>query len=424
MDAIKSMSDLLDEVLKRNITTAEEYHQTNGTKHPVLLGDIYEGITADILKKTLFENLNLKVVTGQIRLHNGELSNQVDCMIVKNIGREMPFTGKFECDIDDVLAIIEVKKTLYKDELEDSLLKMQKITEGFDIEKTTAMIYEEDLYRGYEMLTGNYLDDITLYTGKNVAKNNYKSVLINTLIQDYALPLRIIFGYKGYSNEKTLREGYINIIENNSKIKSGPLMLPNLIICNRSSLIKTNGIPYGSRLEEKSEDRFTGMASYIDDPILILLEILWTKLCNVFRDELDSSIFGYELNYENIIPLLLYKFEEYKGNYGFIGEILNLKRINRKTLRYKDDGIGERIKISEVAQIVFLRLTSDGEISMLDKDFRQYCDKNEINLIDLKKELIGTGYVKIKRDKILLREKGMFLIDSGPDGDFIVKSKI
>ena len=117
MDQIKNIADLLNEIFKSNVLKAENYLEDNGTKHPVLIGDIYEGVTADLLRRTLFEELNLKVVTGQVRLHNGELSNQIDCIIVKGNPQKMPFTDKYECCIDDVIAVIEVKKTLYKDEL-------------------------------------------------------------------------------------------------------------------------------------------------------------------------------------------------------------------------------------------------------------------------------------------------------------------
>lgn len=420
MDQIKNIADLLNEIFKSNVLKAENYLEDNGTKHPVLIGDIYEGVTADLLRRTLFEELNLKVVTGQVRLHNGELSNQIDCIIVKGNPQKMPFTDKYECCIDDVIAVIEVKKTLYKDELKDSLIKMQNIVKGFDIEKSKTPISEEEIYRGYEMLTGKILEDIGDYTDENIDKNNFNSILINNLILDYSMPLRIIFGYDGYSNEITLRDGYLNIIENEKDILMGPLMPPNLIICNNSSLIKTNGMPYGIRMEKVYTDKFIGMASYETTPILILLEVIWTKLCNIFRDKLDYSIFGNEIKYENIFPLLIYEFNKYKGKYGFNGIIIPSKKITRKTHRIDSINNLEYKKIDNNICVILSILSKKGKISLLDKDFIKYCENEKINLIQLKKELVKTGYVKIRKDKIILRDKEDFVIEYTPEGIFLV----
>ena len=421
MDKIKSMSDLLDQILKENILEAKEYHETYGTRHPTLVGDIYEGITSELLKRTLFEHLDLKVVSGQVRLHNGELSNQMDCMIVKKTGRKIPFTDKFECEIDDVIAVIEVKKTLYKSELEDSLLKMQKITEGFDVEKTKNKIREEDIYRGYELLTGKTLDDIDLYTSNNIDKNNFTSVLVNALLLDYSTPLRIVFGFDGYSNEKNLREGFSNILQTNSSIQMGPRMLPNLIICKESSLIKTNGIPYGLRTEKEMNNQFNGLASYSHNPVLVLLEILWSRLCHVFFNQLDSNIFGDATKYENIVPLLIYSFEQHKGKYGFVGKLLKIKNIERKTLRSEGNLEKERINISIVANVVLTMLCSGKEVSILDQEFRKCCDREKVNLIELKKELLNTGYIKFRKDRILLRKIENLMIQCDINGYFIMK---
>ena len=325
MDKIKNASDLLDKILKKKILKAEKYHKSNGTKHPGLLGDIYEGITSKILEKTVFEELDLKVVTGQIRLHNGELSNQVDCMIVKKIGCEIPYTGKYECNIDDVIAVVEVKKTLYKSELEDSLLKMQRLFEGMEFNYNDSKVLEDDIYRAYEMMTGNQLDDINLYIGENLDEDDFTSMLVNLLIMDYKMPLRIIIGYDGYKDEITLREGFLNVLQNNNKIKSGTVVLPNIIISRDSALIKTNGIPYGLRMKEKSSGEYVGFASYNRDCILILLEVIWTKLCSIYTNELDKSIFGDYVTTENIVPLFICHFMKEKG---FGCDAINLKRIN------------------------------------------------------------------------------------------------
>lgn len=409
MDKIKNMSDLLENILAKDLHTAAEYHKTGGTKHPGLLGDIYEGVTHKLLEETLFEHLNLKVVTGQIKMHNDQLSKQIDCMIVKNTLREIPFTGKYECFIDDVIAIIEVKKTLNKTKLEEALINMQTISKGFDAEKTTVKIREEEIYRAYELLTGNALDDINKYTGDNINKNDYTSVLTNTLILDYCLPLRIIFGYDGYANEITLRKGYLDLIDKHPSIESGPLAIPNLIICKNSSLIKTNGIPYALRIG-KPNNSFIGLASYCKTPVLVLLEILWTKLCNIYVDELDNSIFGETTKYENILPLLSYKFENHNGNYGFIGHCCELKKIERSSDRIESKNEAEIINLNAVSFTVLQMLSFGSKVSLRSVKLREQCEIEGITLIELKKELLDTGFIKFNSHNILLRDRGEFLL--------------
>lgn len=51
---------------------------------------MYEGLTDKILKELLFKDLNLKVVTGQILNYTGNLSNQIDCMIVIKTKEKIP----------------------------------------------------------------------------------------------------------------------------------------------------------------------------------------------------------------------------------------------------------------------------------------------------------------------------------------------
>lgn len=48
-------------------------------------------------------------------------------MIVEGEGEPIPYTDKFIYDISQVIAVLEIKKNLYKDELVDSYNKMHRI---------------------------------------------------------------------------------------------------------------------------------------------------------------------------------------------------------------------------------------------------------------------------------------------------------
>ncbi|WP_413227377.1 DUF6602 domain-containing protein [Bacillus altitudinis] len=63
-----------------------------------------------MLEKSIFENFDLRVVSGQIINKNKDISSQIDCMIVEGEGRQIPNTNDFIYDISQVIAVIEVKK--------------------------------------------------------------------------------------------------------------------------------------------------------------------------------------------------------------------------------------------------------------------------------------------------------------------------
>jgi hypothetical protein len=89
--------------------------------HGPSIGDMYEGTTRKLLDMAIFDGLDLKIREGFIKNSAGDISRQIDCMIVTGEGQKMPNTDHYLYDIPNVLAIVEVKKTLYGDELTDSL---------------------------------------------------------------------------------------------------------------------------------------------------------------------------------------------------------------------------------------------------------------------------------------------------------------
>src|SRR5438105_1073518 len=96
-------------------------------RHGPTIGDMYEGLTRDILDRAIPPSLDLQLVEGFVEGVNGEQSNQTDIMLVKGKGRPVPYTDSMIWDIRNVLAVIEVKKTLYGDDLADAFGKMWRI---------------------------------------------------------------------------------------------------------------------------------------------------------------------------------------------------------------------------------------------------------------------------------------------------------
>lgn len=423
-NGIIEFSDFLENIYKEQVKINNDFKNKYNLKHPGTIGDMYEGLTDKILKESLFKELNLKVVTGQILNHTGNLSNQIDCMIVTKIKEKIPNSEAYICDINDVVAIFEIKKNLYGKDLEDGYLKMQNIYENFEIDnKKNPKLKIELLYRGYELITGKRLEDILDYVGENVDLANFDSVLINTLIWENILPLRIIFGYDGYANEKKLKDAVLGLLTKEN-IKSGPLVNPNLIISKNSSVIKLNGNPYATRLIGYKPAYFNEhwpiYGSYDKNPILVLLEVLWTKLRNMFPDKIKTTVFGDYLKYEEIHPFLVLEHGKYEGKYRFIARDLNYfpERNEKELIK-----VGwEPLKVSENLFIIFNELCNNGQIDLNSLLIENILENEKISLQELKNQLLDTGYIMFQKSKILLRTEECACIVS-PEGYLVGENK-
>lgn len=86
-------------------------------KQPGLIGDMYEGLTSELLNKSIFEGLDLRIASGKVKNNSGFLSSQIDCMLVVGDGDNIPFTNKKVYHYSQVIAVLEVKKILTKKKL-------------------------------------------------------------------------------------------------------------------------------------------------------------------------------------------------------------------------------------------------------------------------------------------------------------------
>ena len=85
-----------------------------------MTGDRYEGLTSNLLDRAVFDGPDLRVVDGKITNASGKLSDQIDCMLVHGEGTPIPYTTSFIYRIGQVLAVVEVKKTLYSTKFDDA----------------------------------------------------------------------------------------------------------------------------------------------------------------------------------------------------------------------------------------------------------------------------------------------------------------
>ena len=152
-------------------------------------------------------------------------------------------------------------------------------------------------------------------------------MLFHALVVEAMLPIRVIFGYDGFKTELSLRQKYqeylegktvacydnikleeaiekLNTIDNtedkrpDSRRGYGVTSLPDLIVAGENSIVKTNGMPYGLVVNEV--DYHCWLASYRRNPLILFLELLWTRLS--YRYDLPSDVFGCDVQLEGLAP--------------------------------------------------------------------------------------------------------------------------
>lgn len=266
--------------------------------HGPTIGDMYEGLTANLLDKAIFKDIDVRVASGKIRNKEGEFSNEVDCMVVEGEGDPIPYTDKFIYDISQVIAVLEIKKNLYKEDLIDSYNKMRRIYKISDPDpQLINMRAFRDAFRHIVKKELPHYADVK-------SLPFHEQMIYHTLLIEETLPIRIIFGYYGYKSEYSLREAFFNYLSEETANKGfSPTIFPDLIICNNSSLAKLDAMPYIGSIDENDFWDFYG--SSIHNPLLLLLEFIWTKLS--YKYKIDSNIFGEDLDFETFYPYLAAK---------------------------------------------------------------------------------------------------------------------
>jgi hypothetical protein len=157
-------------------------------------------------------------------------------------------------------------------------------------------------------------------------------------LADSTTPVRVVLGYHGFSTESSFREALVELLENNVQSEGyGPADLPSLIICDRYSLIKINGMPFALPVAVTRSELYQAFgitdlppdapshdnlwpvyASYVGNAMHILLELIWTRL--TYSERLSPALFGDDLESEIPRPLLLTKAIEQDGRIGWYYE--------------------------------------------------------------------------------------------------------
>ena len=86
---IQTVADFLYAIQQAEINKIEDL----GVKHRPTIGHIYEGLTAELLNKSLFAGLDLNIVTNSfIKLADGIRSDEFDIMLIEGNGEEILYS--------------------------------------------------------------------------------------------------------------------------------------------------------------------------------------------------------------------------------------------------------------------------------------------------------------------------------------------
>lgn len=188
---IKTISNLLEEIRKKGIKTIEE--NESNINHRPTIGNIYEGLTKEILNKGIFNGLNLFVVANSFIYNDrNELSDEIDCMIVEGKGTKISFTNQFKYHFSKVIAVIQVKKNLFSKDIHSAHWNLNSVKEiGKDI------IYDNYLYDlhydSYKILTSKDFP-----TRERVKEFTFReNAIYSTLMMEAYYPVRIVISYYG-----------------------------------------------------------------------------------------------------------------------------------------------------------------------------------------------------------------------------------
>ena len=291
---INTLSEMLEAFIEKERQKLNEFVPIN---HGPMIGDMYEGLSRKVLGLTLFKGLNLRVVEGKICNSKQQMSRQIDCMLVEGEGIRIPHTTHFIYPVQQVIAVVEVNKTLYGDDLDDAFSLMYDLRERIYEPSPMREKPMRDAWRG---ITRTQLPEHAKVTSLPFEER----VLYHTLLTELNLPLRMILGYNGYTSEYGLRAGMLKYLE--ARLHAGlpargvgPLSLPNLILCPKACIVKLSGLPFNGPFVTPD---WSCVASRGTQPVRVLLELLWSRLS--YRYGLGSAMFGDDLDCE-VMSLLL-----------------------------------------------------------------------------------------------------------------------
>jgi len=389
---ISSISDLLKSFIDQESKKLDEFE----LKHGPTIGKMYEGLTSDVLNKTIPQELNLKTTTGVIYDDTGLMTGEIDCMLVRGEGIQIPYTESCKWHIKDVIAVLEVKKTLYSAELKDSFTHLKEVLNSYS--RYVEDGKSEETYDITEALRAfSEITSIVLPSRDELGQLDLHTQMIyHTLVTEHISPIRIVLGYHGFKSENSLRKSLVDFMKENLPNGEGFGVgsFPQLIISGDYSLIKINGQPYSAPYQG---DEWIFYASSRSNPILLILELIWSRLSRLYDLPL---LWGDDLELEAFVPLLRGKVIQHgeRAGWTYNYDVYSEKELSEFSSSYE----WEPCYLSS-EQFTILNRLCVGEVEKTnDPDLISFIESKGESFDVFLKNILETGLVGLNGDELQL----------------------
>lgn len=405
---IRTVADLLKEFVVRERQVLDAVDLTHGPT----IGAMYEGLTRNMLDKSIPPELGLQVVSG-FAFFDAHLSGELDCMVVRGTGHRIPYTDKFKWHVSDVLAVFEVKKTLSLEDLADGYEHLRKISSLYSqyVESDEANGVKVDLTwprRVFSQMTGRVPPE-----HKEVEVLPYDlEMLYHALITEYLGPVRILVAHHGWKKEKTLRDHIARLLERRLKSPRGmgAASLPQLIIGGEYSLVKLNGLPYVGHL---IDGMWPILASTSHNSLRLLLELVFTKLDSLYSANLALD----DSNEQEALSLCLrtraVKRDDVQG-WEYIYDELSNKTLEERGVSYQ----WTPAEFTSGQFVIINRLCNGDEIRIDSPDFIAFAGKEPGGVDALVAGLLASRLVATAGSLLRLTTVRCIAMIT-PDGKFV-----
>ncbi|MFD2872006.1 DUF6602 domain-containing protein [Mucilaginibacter ximonensis] len=409
---INTVADFLYQLQQEQEKVAE----AQGITHRVTIGEMYERIAGNLLEKAIFTGYNINVISRSfIKDKDGKRSKELDLMIIEGEGEPIPLTDRFDVKFEQVIAVIQIKKTLNLQQLEDGYMNLYSV---YEIAPEGVQQYQADMFNdAYRSICRQS----TAVNGKirKTFENSTAEGLYEILKWEAILPARILFAFNGFQTEKGLRDSFYNFLAKQRSTPQelipgfGPLNFPNLIVNDEFILIKNNGLPFVAPLDGADWDFYTSARG---NPYLALLEIVWTRL--TYRYGLSSDIFGEDLQLAGVTRYLTANTVWVAGQRGWNYHYTHLRQA---TLGNADnthmDWSPVLLNFNQFHIINYLCAHTVLKLNKI-RQVLGFPSDSEVNIDELIRSLLATGLVYISGQKHLrlLTDKCQTMIM--PDGNY------
>ncbi|TDC17417.1 DUF6602 domain-containing protein [Actinomadura bangladeshensis] len=379
-------------------------------KHAPTIGDMYEGLSADLLGRAIPGSLGLRIVTGFAADGHGNMSGQLDCMLVRGDGEKLPYTNAYVWHVKDVIAVIEVKKNLYSAELREAFGQLRTVHTLEDnylssLEEEGASVDIGQAWRSFAQMTGK----IVAESGDLSSLSSGEKVILRTLILEQISSVRIILGLHGFKSEQAFRNALVKFLEENLGVAGfGVSSFPQLIVSGNYSLAKANGRPYSPVMRG---EWWPFCFSTPINPLLLLLEFIWTRLDELYG--LGSDAWGEDLDIEVARGLLSARAVQGHGQDGWE------MRVHEATVKKLDDTPTRKswspAFVTSEEFVILSQLSGGREVHLDDPLLLAWLDETGVAIEELLMRLLETRLVAVDGSKLRLitRECGLAILPTG-----------